>query len=211
MRKEWAGIPMLLEGERLVIEPRYPYAKLSEYGPKEARDDEPGWKVRNTFWSTWRRCEVVVFEEADGRISRAYLPGVHSLEKQLKTLGASEAWGLEQENKAQQLLATLVTARQLRQYLLTGSFLETSKRTGLVYIFRRLRPTVVIEQDFKRDRTLVRCTLCLHPIAYYADSWAGAMCPTDDVIAHLSLMRGDEPMLWRRANQHPAHRPESGL
>jgi hypothetical protein len=23
------------------------------------------------------------------------------------------------------------------------------------------------------------------------------------VIAHLMLMRGDEPMFWRRANQHP--------
>lgn len=40
---------------------------------------------------------------------------------------------------------------------------------------------------------------------------AGAMCPTDDVIAHLSLMRGDEKMFWRRCNQHPAYRPEAGL
>jgi hypothetical protein len=57
----------------------------------------------------------------------------------------------------------------------------------------------------------VRCTLCLHPIGYYANSWAGAMCPTDDVIAHLMMMRADEPMFWRKANQHPPHRPEAGL
>ena len=53
--------------------------------------------------------------------------------------------------------------------------------------------------------------LCMHPIAYYAGSWAGAMCPTDDVIAHLSLMRADEHMFWKRSNQHPPYRPEAGL
>jgi hypothetical protein len=37
------------------------------------------------------------------------------------------------------------------------------------------------------------------------------MCPTDDVIAHLALMRGDEAMFWRRCNQHPPYRPEAGL
>lgn len=202
---------MVLEGEQLVIHPRYPYAALGKIGAREEPDEKPGWKVRNTFWSTWRRCEIVIFDEADGRITRAYLPGIHNLDKQLRTLGASEAWGMEQENKALQLLASLVTPRQLKQYMLTGSFIETSKRSGLVYMFRRLRPTVVIEQDFKRNRTKVRCTLCLHPIAYYSESWAGAMTPSDDVVAHLMLMRGDEPMLWRRANQHPPHRPESGL
>jgi hypothetical protein len=51
----------------------------------------------------------------------------------------------------------------------------------------------------------------MHPIAYYHGSWAGAMCPTDDVIAHLSLMRGDEAMFWKRSTQHPAYRPEAGL
>lgn len=51
----------------------------------------------------------------------------------------------------------------------------------------------------------------MHPIAYYADSWAGAMCPTDDVIAHLMMMRGDEAMLWKRCNHHPAWHPGAGL
>jgi hypothetical protein len=37
------------------------------------------------------------------------------------------------------------------------------------------------------------------------------MCPTDDVIAHLMLMRGDEALLWRKANQHPSWVPESGI
>lgn len=37
---------------------------------------------------------------------------------------------------------------------------------------------------------IVAC-LCMHPIGYYADSWAGALCPTDDVITHLLLMRSE--------------------
>ena len=40
---------------------------------------------------------------------------------------------------------------------------------------------------------------------------SGALRPTDDVIAHLLMMRGDEPMFWRRANQHEAWEVESGL
>ena len=61
------------------------------------------------------------------------------------------------------------------------------------------------------DDTNILCAMCLHPIGYYAGSWAGAMCPTDDVLAHLMLMRGDEKMFWRRANQHAAYLPEAGL
>lgn len=212
MRSEWAGIPMPLQDERLVIEPRYPFAGLSKIGEKpEAQDSEPGWRVRNSFWSTWRRCEVVIFEEADGRITRSYLPGVHNIDKQLRTLGCTEAWGIEQESNAVHTLGTLVSHLQLRQYLMTGSFLERSKRSGLYYLFRRLRPTVVIEATPGAKHSHVRCTLCLHPIGYYENSWAGAMCPTDDVIGHLMLMRADEPMFWRKANQHPPHRPEAGL
>jgi hypothetical protein len=88
-------------------------------------------------------------------------------------------------------------------------FLERSQRSGIMYLFRRLKPTVAINTNGEDCR--VMCTLCMHPIAYYQGSWAGAMCPTDDVVAHLMLMRGDEPMFWRRSNQHPAYRPEAGL
>jgi hypothetical protein len=62
----------------------------------------------------------------------------------------------------------------------------------------------LIELNFKRNTTHVRCTLCMHPIAYYEDSWAGAMCPTDDVIAALMMMRGDEPMFWRTGTRSRA-------
>jgi hypothetical protein len=31
------------------------------------------------------------------------------------------------------------------------------------------------------------------------------------VVAHLMLMRGDEHLFWRKANQHPPYQPEAGM
>jgi hypothetical protein len=129
----------------------------------------------------------------------------------LSTLGASDAWGLEQEHNAVQTLGTLIRHRQLKQYLLTGMFLEKSKRSHVSYLFRRLRPTIAISTRNGTANAKALCALCLHPIAYYDGSWAGAMTPTDDVIAALMLMRGDEHMLWKRANQHPISRKDAGV
>lgn len=211
-RAHWAGIPMPLDGHPLVVEPKYPNAeKLASIGREPPTADEveaSDRAIRNIFWSDRLRSQVVVFER-DGKITFGVIPGVHSFRQALMTLGASDAWGIEQEHNALQLLGSLVSHRQLKQYLLTGMFLETSKRSAITYMFRKLRPTVALVMRGETSRILA--TLCLHPIAYYSGSWAGAMCPTDDVVAHLMLMRGDEHMFWRRANQHHPGRPESGL
>lgn len=206
----WAGIPMPLgEDHPLVIEPKYPNAAgLMAIGRKEPDETEPDARtIRNRFWSWRRRCDIVVWNERD-RIEWG-ISAPKRIDMELSTLGASYAWGIEQEANAVQLLATLVRHHTFKMYMLTGMFLERSERSGVMYLFRRLRPTVALREE--RGRMRVLCALCLHPIAYYSGSWAGAMCPTDDVIAHLQLMRADEPMFWRRANQHPAWRPESGL
>lgn len=206
----WAGIPMPLgEDHPLVIEPKYPRAAgLMAIGRKEADESTPDARtIRNRFWSWRRRCDVVVWNEGNRIEWGIDVP--KRIDMELSTLGASYAWGFEQEANAVQLLATLVRHHTFKMYMLTGMFLESSERSGVMYLFRRLRPTVALREEHGRMRVL--CALCLHPIAYYQGSWAGAMCPTDDVIAHLQLMRADEPMFWRRANQHPAWRPEAGL
>jgi hypothetical protein len=51
----------------------------------------------------------------------------------------------------------------------------------------------------------------MHPLGYYGRSWAGCMVPTDDVIAHLLFMRGDEARFWGQCNHHEPWRPEAGL
>ena len=204
---------MPLQGERLVIEKNYPRAaELAEIGAPKHEPIPEGVKKRNEWWSDRDRCHILIWNEPDGSLHWGRVPGVHHFTHDMVTLGCQEAWGIEQESNALQTLATLVSHRQMKQYLLTGMFLERSPRSGLTYVFRKLRPTIVVDaRDQTKKTTRILCALCLHPIAYYAGSWAGAMCPTDDVIAHLMLMRGDEQMLWRRANQHHPSRPEAGL
>jgi len=207
---EWAGIPLPLEDHALVIEPTYPYAKeLAKLGQRELPpEDLSHITKRSHFWSTHRRSEVLIWSNR-GKIEWGIVPGMHHITQDLKTVGASVVWGIEQETNAFQLLAEHVSSHQFKQYVLTGMFLEQSRRSHIHYVFRRLRPTVAVSSQGGTLRILA--ALCLHPIAYYEGSWAGAMCPTDDLIAHLMLMRGDEHMFWRRANQHRAYRPEAGL
>lgn len=212
-REQWAGIPMPLEGFHLVVEPTYPNAEgLAAINRKEY-PAEDGTKIRNSFWSKRLHGTVYIYEE-NGKIrSLVDRASPHHFTLDLSTLGCMDAWGLEQEHKALQLLGSLIRHRQLKQYILTGMFLERSKRSGLTYCFRRLKPTVVIDAGDETSDQPARIVtaLCMHPIAYYSGTWGGAMCPTDDVVAHLMLMRGDEHMLWRRCNQHSPERPEAGL
>lgn len=214
----YAGIPMPLEGHRLIVEPTYPGAEvLSSMNIGEVATSGETIKVRSKFWSTRYKCWIATYDQRNSRGEwKVYYGVIESLgffPTMMFTLGACDAWGLEQEQAALKLLGSFVRHHIFKQYLLTGMFLETSKRSGLTYLFRKLRPTVVIDARNKSPgvNSRILCTLCMHPIAYYEGSWAGAMCPTDDVIAHLMMMRGDEHMLWRRCNQHPPHMPQSAL
>lgn len=208
---EWAGLPMPIDGERLVVEPSFPFADIFQSVQPEPEPDDDV-TLRNRWWSKRLRRDVFLYEEG-GKIKAATLPRNSRLTMELHTLGCSYAWGIEQESNAVRLLGTLLKHHQFKQYMLTGAFLESSPRSGLTYLFRRLRPTVAIDARSKdaSERARVLAALCMHPIAYYADTWAGAMTPTDDVIAHLMMMRGDECMFWRRSTQHAADHPEACL
>lgn len=210
MTDEFAGIPVPIEGQRLIIDPSYPWAEA--LGNIETKKAEPlDIKIRNHWYSKKRRCRIYVFENEDGKIEWA--PDVAKpIDAEMLTMAASVAWGVEQEANALQTLAGHLPHHQFKYYLMAGMFCEKSKRSGVTYLFRKLRPTVALGTDPKdSNRFKMLCSLCLHPIGYYEGSWAGAMCPTDDVIAHLLLMRADEHLYWKRSNQIPSHLPESGL
>ena len=197
------------EGERLVIDPKhFKAAELMMIGKEEEEPEAAPAEIRNWVWSYKRRGEILIWEE-DGKIVWGFVPGANHFGMDISALGASVAWGIEQEGNAVKLLGTLLRHHAFKQYLLTGMFLETSPRSGITYLFRKLKPTIAL--TLKEQKTRILAALCLHPIAYYEGTWAGAMCPTDDVVAHLMLMRGDEKLFWRRANQHAAYRPEAGL
>lgn len=208
---EWAGIPLPLEGEDLVVEPKYRVAAAlatQRIDPDE-RPLEEQQRIRNEFHSAHKRANVIIWNEPDGRIDWGLEWHVNHFDIDLHTLGVSDAWGIEQEARAVQTLAELVRHHQFKKYMLTGMFIERSQRSGVYYFFRRLKPTIAASVSTGEMKILA--ALCMHPIAYYKRTWAGAMAPTDDVIAHLMLMRGDERLYWRRCNQHPAWRREAGL
>jgi hypothetical protein len=57
----------------------------------------------------------------------------------------------------------------------------------------------------------ILAVLCMHPIGHFQETFSGAMCPTDDVIAHLMLMRADEHHFWKKSNIHPSWSTNAGL
>ena len=206
---EWAGLPLPIEGIDLVMEPRYPHAPIYQSQP-ETPDPDAGCVIRNRFYSLLKRGEVLIWQDETGKIDWGVNAKLHHFDYDFLTMTASCAWGLEQEAKAWQLLAELVSHQQLKSYLLTGMFVEQSLRSGVFYFFRKLKPTVAAS-GADGENVKILAVLCQHAIAYYQGTWAGAMCPTDDVIAALCLMRGDEKMFWKRCNQHRPFQPEAGL
>ena len=201
---------MPMAGWPLAIEPRYPKAKaLMAIGAEPEEPEDPNVKHRNTFWSTRHRCDVMVYEEG-GRVKKVVAGRSNPIDLLIGTMDCSHAWGIEQEARAVDMLGKLLKHHQFKMYLLTGAFTE-SGRSGTAYIFRRLRPTIALQKVPANDTIRFLAALCMHPIAFYRGTWAGGMCPTDDVIAHLTMMRADEHFYWRRCNQHPMHAREAGL
>lgn len=216
-KEEWAGFPIPIEGQRLIIADGYPYKEgLEQFNfgkttvhvdTSETINECPSREI-NRFYSVVKGTDIIVIRQANGRTT--YGINTHNRAKMLlDTIGASFAWPMEAEHKAGEKLLELIGNDRMVIYLLTGCFLESSKRSNTIYMFRKLRPTIAISKS--GDELKILCALCLHPVGLYAGTWAGAMCPTDDVIAHLVMMRGDEAKFWAHANQHPAYRAEAGL
>lgn len=228
---DWQGVPVPLSDFTLHLHDRHPMAPLYREidtadvefemvvcGPNDIDDDEA---VVNHWYDGKRNRDVYIFQRSGGRAFAGTVPrspdqSMERLKFAVQTLGASDAWDLNAEATAMEKLCGLLSERQRRHYLLTGSFLETSPRSRLTYLFRRSRPTIVLTPRrpwWRLPMDEMRClaVLCLHPIGFYGGSWAGCMVPSDDVIAHLLMMRGDEAMFWRKANQHEPWKPEAGL
>lgn len=162
----------------------------------------------NMWWDERRQRVVIVLRDASGRVYADTMqcgPGRRA-NMLLMTIGVSRQWDATAEVTAMQKLRELLPEHLFNYYQLTGTFLERSPRSNVLYVFRRCRPTLAIGRDQR-----VLCALCLHPIGYYQGSFGGAMVPTDDVIAALLLMRGDEHSLWKWSNQHSPGLPEAGL
>lgn len=179
--------------------------------------------VRNAWYSSRLQATIYIYQRGHGKDAKVFHAKKRhapdrSMERftlALSTLGVIDAWDLKAEYTARETLKGMLSEHRWRMYELTGSFIEYSERSRLYYLFRKGRPTVVMTERWRegvRDDTMrILAVLCMHPIGYYARTWAGCMTPTDDVIAHLLMMRGDEAEFWGQANQHDPASPEAGL
>lgn len=206
---EYCGLPTPIDGENLILEPRHPVASV--YQKYEKQEDDEKFTLVNVFYSHKDRCDIVIYKDENGKYEWGRIPMLNHIKYDFSTMACSVAWSMESERKAQKTLAGMLQPHIYKMYALTGMFIETSKKSGVTYIFRRLKPTVALRPSKDGNDMRILCVLCLHPIGYYAETWAGAMCPSDDVLGHLLLMRGDEKMFWKRANQIQPHRPNAGL
>jgi hypothetical protein len=221
-RQDWSGLPIPVAGLSLVLEPRYKHKSLANFRWKECYDEngvrhtiEPEqpsqpseFKRINSWWNNKYQVTIVVCHDKSG-YARFIVETQDRLAFTLRTLEASAVWPVEAEKKAQKKLASFIREELFELYLLTGHFTETSKRSQVTYLFRKGRPTIAMRESEEGSYWL--CALCLHPIGYYGDTWAGVMCPTDEVIAHLLMMRGSEEKFWANANQHPIDHPAAGV
>ena len=238
LHDEWQGFPVPIADQPLVLHDRHPlragYAAIDATmsgvemnlacgGPSYGDDDYVDEQIVNS-WYSWRlNVDVQIWRATSPswerpkffalRIPRSPDSSMDRLTLWMSTIGASDAWDLDAEHRAREKLRGHLSERQWRHYDLTGSFIETSERSRLTYVFRRLRPTIALTPRGRRDNDHMRClaVLCMHPIGHYSRSWGGCLVPSDDVIAHLLFMRADEAGFWRVANQHEARTPEAGL
>lgn len=206
----------------MVIHPSYPFAKtLGEtFMPEPSLrvcgngDIDEQVTLRNE-WRSYRDGKMLTIWRDKKGFFFTHGSRQNSGPMLIATLGAARAWDFEAELRAQETLMRHVTPWAFQCYIMTGSFLESSARSGVTYLFRRLRPTLALtgnpDSEGRDVGMRFLAALCAHPVGYYDGSWAGALVPTDDVIAHLLLMRSDEHLFWKQCNQHPAWAPEAGL
>lgn len=232
-RKLFGGIPLPVDGLDLILEEKRPDQEWARFrfrdDPRQANfecsheDVDEREQIRNKWFSHSTRSSVwIVWKGLPGepgfKVEAVkepwgwYQEALGKLTMTMDTLSAAVgAYGFDAEMRALAKLAGLVGEHRFNLYVMTGVLAETSKRSGVSYLFRRLRPTIALKTPCDGEKLHFLAALCMHPIGYYGNTWAGAMVPTDDLIAHLLLMRADEHLFWRRCNQHTIDAKEAGL
>jgi hypothetical protein len=118
------------------------------------------------------------------------------------------------EEKAMRKLRTLIYPDEYERYLITGA-IRLKGGSGVYYLIRKGRPTLayrVIDSPHEDEQRVVAlAALCTHPLGYFDRTWMGAMPPTDEVIAHLLMLRRSEHFFWKKCNQHAFNEFEIGL
>lgn len=131
----------------------------------------------------------------------------------IRTIEANAyAHSIQAERNAHKLLRKHISKQQWLDYFISGMFWEVSN-SGKLYIFRRGFPTIACDLSRLDEKYIVTPvhTLCMHAGVYTIGTFAGGMCPTDDVITHLLMMRTDEENYIASCTLHKFDEPQSGV
>lgn len=226
---EWAGVPLPVEEYELSIAPSFGYQGLHGYRLLPETEDENSTKrdelietltevlspiIINSWWCSDRGGNVYVIDTKGRRhahVDRQYAAHTgQAMTRLLGNLGIAYTQDSNAEFRAMGKLSSLIKPHLFDMYVLQGAFLETSAKSGVTYVFRKGRPTLALRPGPDSNMRLL-CALCMHPIGYYVGTHVGCMVPTDEVIAHLVMMRADEHYYWRKANQHPPQYWQAGI
>lgn len=208
-RGHYFGYPIIDENFELEVSEQFPLlalqgAKLGEGNRVPAEILKYSADADAIVVNWWERDGklIVVCRDENGRASvgklRARAP---RWLLEVNTMVVSRNWDPEAEAKAIEKLMSFLSPLQQRDFLLTGGFIERSKRSRVLYHFRKCRPTIAFSSK-DTVHPVPLCALCLHGVGYYRDTFGGAMVPSDDLIIHLLMMRNDEHLYWRQSNQH---------
>jgi hypothetical protein len=202
---------------KIVMAKGCPLSEGRDNIPVQIMDDETDIIPEDVLVNSWttQQIRTCIIRDEIGtfkvRIPQAELKLRIHLDSAMLRVGALTA---RAELKAMETLFRNISKMQRESYVLNGMFPETSNRSGVSYIFRKGLPTLAMRLtkiDEKRERRHFLAALCLHPLAYYADSFAGCTPPTDEVLTHLLLMRTDEHRYWKKSGQHPLEDWRSGI
>jgi hypothetical protein len=170
--------------------------------------------VKKAVWNVAPR-RVEIYRDGKGSF-KVQWPIIHERMKMMMDtmMVRSGAMNWETELTAMRSLQEKITDGQWGSYILSGMFPEKSERSGVTYILRKGLPTIAMTDRPLPDGRVQRkflAALCLHPLAWYLDTWCGSQPPSDEVIGHLMMIRSDEHRFWKKSGQHPIDAPQAGI
>lgn len=222
------GVPMPSSTDcyrRIVMAKGCPLADIHGHGVPFAFAHKEGVRVCSTkdvedatyLVNKWRPdpTEVSVYRDEKGAFPVRWPIAHERLKIMMDTMMArAGAVSASSEFAAMECLINKITDSQWNCYILTGMFPETSKRSGVTYILRKGLPTLALRFTPMKEGGEQRhflAALCLHGLAWYEGTFAGSYPPTDEVINHLLMIRGDEHGFWKKSVQHGITDPLAGI
>jgi hypothetical protein len=171
------------------------------------------WQTRRS-WKGMHGMVLVLRNTDTGKSFKVFKPSLspdrQRFDMWLDTGGIRSRYSLaEAERVARKRLEEALSPQQQDCYLVNDAFAEHGK-SGIMYILRKSRPTIAMRINPDGSGTPI-CALCLHPLGYYKGTWAGVMPPSDEVLSHLLMIRGNEYLLWKKANHISFDQPNSGI